>query len=241
MACAQYSRTRINSDTILLERGSFGCAVHDDCYIIGHEQSCGMSSRPATRTRLMYSLRSPGQPAVPCDIGGQDGGELAGRAHGPLRPGLVQWASLTHDRLAADCELLGGRPEGDCGGLGLPALLLRCDAMEMPSRVNRLERPDHDRSTGRHADFAINCKREGLLWTCGIAPRVCPTTRSGHIVLGSDRRARRNGGDGDGAQLPIEFALDALHGADADVMLGGKLANAGAAPSSGRLGFCARW
>src|SRR5229473_674997 len=65
--------------------------------------------------------------------------------------------------------------------------------------------------------------------TCGIAPRVCPTTRSGQIVLGSRRRARRNGADGDGPRLPIELALDALDGADADVMLGGELADAGAA------------
>ena len=33
----------------------------------------------------------------------------------------------------------------------------------------------------------------------------------------------------DRAQLPIELALDALDGADADMMLGGELANAGAA------------
>src|SRR6266568_998500 len=77
--------------------------------------------------------------------------------------------------------------------------------------------------------FAVNCKREGLLWTRGIAPRVFPTTPSGQIVLGSRRRARRNGADGDGARLPIELALDALDGADADVMLGGELADAGAA------------
>ena len=33
----------------------------------------------------------------------------------------------------------------------------------------------------------------------------------------------------DRAQLPIELALDALDGADADMMLGGELADAGAA------------
>src|SRR5437667_1855389 len=54
-------------------------------------------------------------------------------------------------------------------------------------------------------------------------------TRSGQIVLGSRHRARRNGADGDGAQLPIELALNALDGADADLMLGSELANAGAA------------
>ena len=56
-----------------------------------------------------------------------------------------------------------------------------------------------------------------------------PTTRSGQIVFGSRLRARGNGADGDGAQLPIELALDALDGADADMMLGGELADAGAA------------
>ncbi len=58
-------------------------------------------------------------------------------------------------------------------------------------------------------------------------------TRSGQIVLGSRHRARRNGADGDGAQQPIELALDALHGADADVMLGGELTDAGAALPQG--------
>src|SRR2546422_507286 len=83
---------------------------------------------------------------------------------------------------------------------------------------------------GRRLQFGgSRAKRGGLLWTCGIAPRGCLTTRSGQIVPGSRRRARRNGADGDGARLPIEFALDALDGADADVMLGGELADAGAA------------
>ncbi len=68
-----------------------------------------------------------------------------------------------------------------------------------------------------------------MLWTRGIAPGGCLTTRSGQIVLGSRHRARRNGADGDGAPLPIELALNALDGADADLMLGGELADAGAA------------
>jgi len=40
------------------------------------------------------------QPAVTGDIGGQDGGKLAGHAHGPSGPAWSNAASLTHDRLA---------------------------------------------------------------------------------------------------------------------------------------------
>jgi len=52
-------------------------------------------------------LIQAGQPGVSRHIGGQDGGKLARRAHGTSGPAWSNAASLTHDRLAADCELPG--------------------------------------------------------------------------------------------------------------------------------------
>src|SRR6266516_3168150 len=45
----------------------------------------------------------------------------------------------------------------------------------------------------------------------------------------ADLQSTAKRGGLDRAQLPIELALDALDGADADLMLGGELADAGAA------------
>ena len=128
-------------------------------------------------------------------------------------------------------------PSSDSGNrqwLAVEVGLLRTEISDVdrlpgPDGAGNGEFPGQDGTQLRSAAYAAG----NAPWsaTCGIAPH--PTTRSGQIVLGSRHRARRNGADGDGAQQPIELALDALHGAHADVMLGGELTDAGAALPQG--------
>src|SRR6266571_712213 len=90
-------------------------------------------------------------------------------------------------------------------------------------RADTHDGPEQNRSTSR-PNTLMQLSRSSLL-------ELRLATRGRAIHTGTKRRfaAMQKRGGLDRAELPIELALDALDGADADMMLGGELADAGAA------------